>query len=81
LTDGIVSALDHLLESGNGSTIKHLIQTDAAINPTNSGGPLLDSLSSLLSSLANQRISDRVILQSWREARELDVAAVLQAGR
>ncbi len=42
LITGIVSALDRTLPDGNGGTgIEHLIQTDAAINPSNSGGPLL----------------------------------------
>ena len=43
LTTGIVSALQRELQSPNGSTISGAIQTDAALNPGNSGGPLLDS--------------------------------------
>lgn len=43
LTSGIVSATDRDLESPNGSTIVGGIQTDAAINPGSSGGPLIDS--------------------------------------
>jgi S1-C subfamily serine protease len=44
LTTGIISALDRSLPSEDGrSMIEHLIQTDAAVNPGNSGGPLLDS--------------------------------------
>lgn len=49
LTTGIVSALDRSLPSGDGrSVIEHLIQTDAAINPGSSGGPLLDSAGRLI---------------------------------
>jgi putative serine protease PepD len=42
LTTGIVSALHRDLQSPNGATISGAIQTDAALNPGNSGGPLLD---------------------------------------
>lgn len=43
LTSGIVSATDRSLQSPNGSIISNGIQTDAAINEGNSGGPLIDS--------------------------------------
>jgi S1-C subfamily serine protease len=39
---GIVSALNRQIEALNGFTINDSIQTDAAINHGNSGGPLLD---------------------------------------
>ena len=42
LTTGIVSALHRDLQAPNGATISGAIQTDAALNPGNSGGPLLD---------------------------------------
>ena len=42
VTSGIVSALHREIESPNGFTIDDAIQTDAAINHGNSGGPLLD---------------------------------------
>ena len=49
LTTGVVSALDRSLPAEDGrTTIEHLIQTDAAINPCNSGGPLLDSSGRLI---------------------------------
>jgi len=48
LTSGIISALDRSLPEDNGSLIEHLIQTDAAVNPGNSGGPLLDSAGRLI---------------------------------
>ena len=41
-TSGIVSALQRQIISPNQYTIDHVIQTDAAINHGNSGGPLLD---------------------------------------
>jgi putative serine protease PepD len=43
LTSGIVSALHRDLQSPNGTTISGAIQTDAALNPGNSGGPLLNA--------------------------------------
>jgi putative serine protease PepD len=43
LTTGIVSALQRQLQAPDGATISGAIQTDAALNPGNSGGPLLDA--------------------------------------
>jgi putative serine protease PepD len=42
-TTGIVSALHRDLQAPDGATISGAIQTDAALNPGNSGGPLLDA--------------------------------------
>jgi S1-C subfamily serine protease len=42
LTAGVVSALDRSIGTGAGRSLKGLIQFDAAVNPGNSGGPLLD---------------------------------------
>jgi putative serine protease PepD len=42
VTSGIVSALDRTITSPNNFSINDAIQTDAAINHGNSGGPLLD---------------------------------------
>jgi putative serine protease PepD len=43
LTTGIVSALQRNLQAPDGAKISGAIQTDAALNPGNSGGPLLDA--------------------------------------
>ncbi|HEX7526811.1 MAG TPA: trypsin-like peptidase domain-containing protein [Gaiellaceae bacterium] len=43
LTTGVVSAVQRQIEAPNTLPIDHAIQTDAAINHGNSGGPLIDS--------------------------------------
>ncbi|GAA2740017.1 hypothetical protein GCM10009868_00460 [Terrabacter aerolatus] len=42
LSAGVVSALDRTVRVKGDRTLEHLIQIDAAVNPGNSGGPLLN---------------------------------------
>jgi putative serine protease PepD len=43
ISTGIVSGVDRTIQAPNGFTVAHAIQTDAALNPGNSGGPLLNA--------------------------------------
>ena len=48
LTSGVVSALHRRIAAPDGTPIADAIQTDAALNPGNSGGPLLDAYGAVL---------------------------------
>jgi len=48
VTFGIVSALGRTLPGAGGRLIEGVIQTDAPLNPGNSGGPLLDGMGAIV---------------------------------
>jgi putative serine protease PepD len=57
VSTGIVSGLRRQIDSPNGFAITGVIQTDAALNPGNSGGPLLD-MSGRVIGIATQIATD-----------------------
>jgi S1-C subfamily serine protease len=48
LTTGIVSSIGRTIQANEGARLEGMIQTDAAINGGNSGGPLLDSAANVV---------------------------------
>jgi S1-C subfamily serine protease len=62
LTNGIVSAVDREIQAPNGSQITGAVQTDAALNPGNSGGPLINSEGEVIgvnSQIASDKASEQ----------------------
>jgi S1-C subfamily serine protease len=64
LTSGVISGLERTVEAGDGKTLRGLIQFDAAVNPGNSGGPLLNrggQVIGIVTALANPSRDDYFI--------------------
>jgi putative serine protease PepD len=59
ITAGIVSAVDRTIQAPNGYSISNTIQTDAAINHGNSGGPLIDSTGKVVGTNVQIAVDDQ----------------------
>ena len=55
LTAGVISAVGRRITAPDGAPIRDAIQTDAAVNPGNSGGPLLDDRGRVIGVIAQSR--------------------------
>ncbi len=82
VTAGVISAVGRALRSRTGRLMEHLIQTDAALNPGNSGGPLVTSAGEVVgintaAILGVQGISFAVPINSAKVV----VSALLREGR
>jgi len=59
ITAGIVSAVDRTIKAPNGYSISNTIQTDAAINHGNSGGPLIDESGNVIGTNVQIAVDDQ----------------------
>ena len=66
VTTGIVSALQRQIPAPNNFSIDDVIQTDASVNPGNSGGPLLDAAGRVIG--VNSQIATAARRARWASA-------------
>src|SRR5439155_1369074 len=80
VTSGVISSLRRNLSFGPGDGLA-VIQTDAAVNPGNSGGPLVDRArgggADLVDGLRERAIGDTIDIQAERRGQALRVKAKL----
>ncbi|MFB6312194.1 MAG: S1C family serine protease [Salinirussus sp.] len=79
VTTGIVSGTDRLIPAPSGYRIPDAIQTDAAVNPGNSGGPLM-SLDSTVLGVVNSKRGDNIAFGISAALTQRVVPALIERG-
>lgn len=79
LTTGVVSGTDRLIPAPSGYQIPDAIQTDAAVNPGNSGGPLM-SLDGTVLGVVNSKRGDNIAFGISAALTQRVVPALLEDG-
>lgn len=79
VTSGIISGLNRLIPSPAGYQIPDAIQTDAAVNPGNSGGPLM-SLDNRVLGVVNSKRGDNIAFGISGALTQRVVSALIETG-